>query len=124
MPARVYVCDATEQAALKKLMEYDPYLDKSLTEEQIGNLKSDAEANIIFSRQDYIIKDGPALGLEREKIYLYIKASDEFLAKAEPKLKKLIQGLARVSPDMEKKIIDTIDQERTQAEQGFGTIFG
>ncbi len=58
MPARVYLCKSSEIGALKKLLEYDPYLDKSLSEDEL------------------------------------------------------------------KKIIASIDEERSKAEQGFGFIFG
>ncbi len=32
MSGRVYVCDIGDAEKLKRLMEYDPYLDKSLSE--------------------------------------------------------------------------------------------
>ncbi len=57
---------------MKKLLEYDPYLDKSLSPEQLSKLKDDSYANIIFARQDYWIKDGISLGLDREKNYLIL----------------------------------------------------
>ena len=90
MPSRVYTCDAAETNALTKLMSYDPYLDKSLSEEKIAEIKKDPEANIIFARQDYNIKDGVSIGLDRNKSYLYLSASDEFLEQADKKLKNTI----------------------------------
>lgn len=146
--------DAKELAPLKKLLEYDPYLDfnlvpklpkewedekylqshpelaeeiaakKKLVSESLRKLREDKEANVIFARQDYMLKDGLAPGLDREKIYLYLNASDEFLAGAEAKLKKYMPGLARADADTEKQIIDTIDKERSSADQGLGLIFG
>ncbi len=124
MPARVYVCDEKEMEKLKSLMEYDPYLDKSKTEAELAALKQDKNANIIFARQDYQIKDGISLGLEKDKYYLYISANEEFLTLAEPKLKSSIESARRADPETEKKIISTIEEEISNSETGIGSIFG
>ncbi len=124
MPARVYVCDEKEMAKLKSLMEYDPYLDKNKSEEELAAMKQDKDANIIFARQDYQIKDGISGGLEKDKCYLYISANEEFLALAEPKLKSTIEGTERADPETEKKIISMIDEEISNSETGIGSIFG
>ncbi len=105
-------------------MEYDPYLDKSKSEEEVSKLKEDTEANIIFARQDYNIKDGISMDLEREKGYLCISANQEFLEKGEEKLKKSIEGLQRADEKTENKVIEIIEAERNQSEQGLGAIFG
>ena len=105
-------------------MEYDPYLDKSKSDEEISKLKEDKEANIIFARQDYQIKDGISLDLDREKSYLCISANQEFLEKGEEKLKKSIEGLQRADEKTENKVIEVIKTERNQSEQGLGAIFG
>ncbi len=122
--ARVYVCGSDKVDALKKLLEYDPYLDKSLSNEDLAKIKDDEEANVIFARQDYLLKDGAALNLDREKYYLYISAADEFLQKAEKKLKKEIEGITEADKETEEKIISTIEEERKESEQGLGLIFG
>lgn len=124
IPSRVYSCDTADHQKLKTLMEYDPYLDKSLSEEQLSKLRTDEEANVIFARQDYRIKDGISLDLDREKYYLYLSASDEFLDKAEKKLKKNIPSIRREEPEREERIINEIETERTESEQGLGLIFG
>ncbi len=124
MPARVYVCDASHFEELKKMLAYDPYLDANVKAEDLAKIKADEEANVIFVRQDYMLKDGLSVGLEREKCYLYLKAQDSFLAKAEAKLKKSIQSLSRADPATEAKVIAAIDEERAKAEQGLGSIFG
>ncbi len=105
-------------------MEYDPYLDKAKTPEDLAKLKADPEANIIFARQDYWIKDGISLGLDREKYYLVISAVDEFLESADKKLKKDIPGITRADPDTEQKVISEIEKERNASESGLGAIFG
>lgn len=107
-------------------MEYDPYLDKSKTPEQLAKLKEDpnSDDNVIFARQDYWIKDGVSLGLDRDKYYLIISAVDQFLEKAEPKLKRSIQSIQRADPDTEAKVTLDMENERNQSESGLGMIFG
>lgn len=105
-------------------MEYDPYLDKSKSDEEISKLKDDKEANLIFARQDYSIKDGISMGLDREKSYLCISANQEFLERGEEKLKKSIEGLQRADEKDEHKVIEVIETERNESEQGLGAIFG
>ncbi len=105
-------------------MSYDPFLDKSFTGEQLEKMKADEDANIIFARQDYWIKDGISLGLDRDKYYIVISAVEEFLNKAEPKLKKTIPGIKRADPEIEAKVIAEIEKERNESESGLGMIFG
>lgn len=124
MTARVYSCKAEEAQTLKKMLEYDPYLDKSLSEAQLAALKSDPNANIIFARQDYQLKDGISLGLDRDTYYLYLSAVDEFLEQGEKKLKESIKSFQRVDPELEKKVIATLEGERKESEEGLGLIFG
>ncbi len=124
MPSRVYTCDAAETNALTKLMSYDPYLDKSLSEEKIAEIKKDPEANIIFARQDYNIKDGVSIGLDRNKSYLYLSASDEFLEQADKKLKNTIKSIERADKETEEKVIKLVEGERSSSEEGLGSIFG
>ncbi|MCL5428107.1 MAG: hypothetical protein M1321_02910 [Candidatus Marsarchaeota archaeon] len=124
MPARVYTCDSGDANELKKLMEYDPYLDKSLSEEELAALRDDAQANIIFARQDYSIKDGISLNLDTKKYYLYLSAGDEFLEKADKKLKASVKSIKRADSDTEAKVIEIVEGEREQSEQGLGAIFG
>ncbi|MDE1825057.1 MAG: hypothetical protein KGH61_02740 [Candidatus Micrarchaeota archaeon] len=124
MPARVYVAQISKQQELRKLVAYDPYLDNALKEEDLSKIRDDEMANIIFARQDCVIKEGAALNLEREKVYLYISATDEFLEKADKKLKAQIEGIERADQEIEQKIIATINEEQSKAESGFGFIFG
>lgn len=124
MPARVYVVDSTKLKELKKFVEYDPYLDNSLDEAALAKLKDDELANVIIARQTYFIKDGVALNLDRGKLYLYLSASEEFLDKAEKKLISGISGLKRETPELEKKIIETIEAEESKSDSGVGFIFG
>ncbi len=70
------------------------------------------------------MKDGIAMDLDRDKSYLYISSNEEFLEKGEEKLKKSIDGLQRADPKTEHKVIELIETERLQGEQGLGAIFG
>ena len=105
-------------------MSYDPFLDKSKTPEQLAEIKKDENATVIFARQDYWIKDGITLGLDRDKYYLVLSAVDAFLDKAEPKLKQSILDIKRADPDLEAKVVAEMDKERKESEKGLGAIFG
>lgn len=124
MPAVVYECDASEANELKKFIEYDPYLDKSLGEEALKKLNSDKEANIIFSRQEFSLRDGASLGLSKEKSYLYINANDDFLKGADEKLKKNFKSLKRAPKEEEEKFISVVEEEHNEGNAGISTIFG
>ncbi len=154
MSARVYALDAAEAPALKKMLEYDPYLDQNTIpkmpkewsdakyrgehpelaqqieakEKEIAQaldrLKNDKETNIIFARQDYQLKDGISLGLDREKSYLYLSANDLFLDGADAKLKKNFKSIQRADAETEQKVIGMIEEEKSRADAGMGLIFG
>ncbi len=110
---------------MKKVLEYDPYLDGSLSPEDLQKIKADPEANIIFARQDYVLKDGVSSSLNAKEYYLYIKSEDaDFLERAEKKLKAKVPSAKRASADQEKKIVEIINKERSEGEQGLGLIFG
>ena len=125
MPERVFSFDSSEIAVMKKVLEYDPYLDGSLSPEDLQKIKADPEANIIFARQDYVLKDGVSSSLNAKEYYLYIKSEDaDFLERAEKKLKAKVPSAKRASADQEKKIVEIINKERSEGEQGLGLIFG
>ena len=125
MPERVFSFDSSEIAVMKKVLEYDPYLDGSLSPEDLQKIKDDPEANIIFARQDYVLKDGVSSSLNAKEYYLYIKSEDaDFLERAEKKLKAKVPSAKRASADQEKKIVEIINKERSEGEQGLGLIFG
>jgi hypothetical protein len=89
---RVYECESSKKAELTKVLEADPYAQDS------------------FARVGYKVKDGTVVGEDKGKIYIYISASEEFLKKADERLK----GLASPAQDdvqkrVEKKITDEED---------------
>ena len=124
MAERVFEFDSQQKQLVKKLIEYDPYLDQSLDDAALKKMKEDAYANIIFTRQECEIRDGDMIGMEESKCYLYIKANDEFMPKAEEKHKKEIPGIKRCDPKSEEKVLAFINEEREKGNVGFGSIFG
>ncbi|MGI0141864.1 MAG: hypothetical protein ACREBF_04430 [Candidatus Micrarchaeales archaeon] len=124
MPARVYIADISKLQDLKKLISYDPYLDTNLKDEDLKKIREDEMANIIFARQTCIIKEGESLNLDKTKAYLYINSADDFLEKADKKLKIVVEGIQRADPDTEQKVITSISEEQSKADSGFGYLFG
>jgi hypothetical protein len=105
MESRVYECDSQQVGNLKKLLETDPYAERS------------------FARQGYKLKEGKVIGAEQSKFYLYLKADADFFKIAEEKLKG-INSLKRADKKIEENIMKKIEEEEGSAEQGFGAIFG
>lgn len=84
-------------------------------------LEADPYAPDSFARTGYKVKEGVFVGYDKSKLYIYISASEEFLKKAEEKLKALVQ---RCKPDVEADIVKKITDEEETAQSGFGAIFG
>lgn len=103
MEARIYECELQQVGKLKKLLESEPYGERS------------------FAKQGYKLKEGRVIG-EESKYYLYIKADEDFFRFAEEKLKKV--GVGRAQKAVEERIARKIEEEEGTAEQGFGAIFG
>ncbi|MEW6722025.1 MAG: hypothetical protein AB1324_02090 [Candidatus Micrarchaeota archaeon] len=99
---RVYECDSKKKGDLTKVLEADPYADDS------------------FARVGYKVKDGAMTGEDKEKIYVYISASEDFLKKADEKLK----GLASPAPDdVQKRVQKKIEDEEDTVAAGV-SMFG
>ncbi|HSB46418.1 MAG TPA: hypothetical protein VLD37_00265 [Candidatus Bilamarchaeum sp.] len=99
---RVYECDSKKKAELTKLLEADPYADDS------------------FARVGYKMKDGVSVGEDKEKTYVYISASEDFLKKADGKLK----DLAKPAPeDVQKRVQKKIEDEEDTVAAGV-SMFG
>jgi uncharacterized membrane protein YgaE (UPF0421/DUF939 family) len=153
MSERVYECGPSEVSLLKKLLTYDPYLDPNLipklpevsaemlakmtpeqkkeyeekekkVEEALKKLSEDKLANVIFARQDCDLREGKMLGIDTDKSYLYIKATDEFLNLAEERFKKEFKTIKRADPEIENKFISIKAEEESKANAGFSSIFG
>jgi len=153
MSAHVYECDGSELEALKRLLAYDPYLDpnvippsvpgadkpadKRTAEEKAAvaerdlkvegamkRLREDRFSDVIFTRQEYELFDGAALGLQPGKSYLYLKANDGFLAKADELLPLKFRSVKRVTGEAEQKVLAKVSEQEESANAGFGSIFG
>ena len=100
---RVYECELGKRIDVTKILEADPFADDS------------------FARNGYKVKDGSVLEEDKSKLFVYIKASEDFLKKADIRLK----GIAEPAPaEVQKRVGEKIVKEEEQAESGFGAIFG
>jgi hypothetical protein len=100
---RVYQIDGSKKAEVEKIIETDPYSQDS------------------FARVGYKLKEGKILGEEAGKYFLYIKSSEEFIKKADEKLK----DICKIAPkEVEERIVLKIIEEEEAAERGLGDIFG
>ncbi len=124
MQERVYVADLSLAEPIKKFLAYDPYLDNSKSSEELAALKNDAVANVIFARQEYQVRDGASFDLDRSKVYVYIKANEEFFTLAEKKLKDNVSSIERADEETERRVVTSINEEQRRAESGIGSIFG
>ena len=100
---RIYECESGKKAELKQILEADPYAEDS------------------FARVGYKMRDGATLEEKKDRIYLYISASGDFIKKADEKLKDVAKSLG---DDDAKRIIDKIRKEEESAESGLGSMFG
>jgi len=100
---KVYECPADKKAELKKILESEPYAEKS------------------FSRVGYKLKDGRLVGEDEKKIYLYISAPEDFFPFATEKLKGIVEESKK---EVAERIMKKIEEEESEAEVGFGSIFG
>jgi hypothetical protein len=90
---KVYECELSKKAEVMKILEADPYAEDS------------------FARAGYKMKDGASVGEDKEKIYIYVLASDDFIKKADERLKDLAKPAEEeVQKRVEKKIREEEDQ--------------
>ena len=100
---RVYEFATDKKGEVTKLLEADPYAADS------------------FARVGYRIRDGASLSEDKTKMYIYISAADDFIKKADERLKALATPL---KADKEKEIVAKIKAEEEAAESGLGSLFG
>lgn len=100
---RVYECEISKKAEVTKLLEADPLAEDS------------------FARMGYKMKEGASIDEDKEKLYIYISASEEFLKKTDERLKDIAPP---ASEEVQKRVGEKIQKEEQQAESGFGSIFG
>lgn len=97
MMQRVYECDSSKKAELQKILEAEPYADES------------------FARVGYKMKDGEMIGEDKEKVYVYIKASEDFVRKADEKLKDLAKP---ASTEVVERVSKKIEEEEDKVASG------
>jgi hypothetical protein len=100
---RVYECENSKKADVSKILEADPYAEDS------------------FARMGYKVKEGAAVDEDKDKLYIYVSASEELLKKADEKLKEFAKP---ADEEVQKRVGEKIKAEEAQAEAGFGSIFG
>ena len=100
---RVYECELSKKKELMKVLEAEPYKEDS------------------FARIGYKVKEGASLDENKEKLYVYISASEDFVKKADEMLKDIAKP---ASKEIEDRVGEKIRKEEEEAESGFGSIFG
>ncbi len=97
---RLYSCDLKGgKPALLKILEAEPYADDS------------------FARVGYIMREGKVLGEDAAKLYVFMNAADDFVKKADEKLKGVL-SLTIVSGADEIRIITKIEEMENNAQSG------
>ncbi len=124
MPVRVYECAAEEAEAVKRLLEYNPATDKSITLDEYNALLNDEYKGVIFSKQECLMRDGREMGIDDGKYYIYINAGEEFQESAERRFSHDFKTIKRASQESEKKMIELIKAEESKVNSGVGAIFG
>jgi len=100
---RVYECELSKKKELMKVLEAEPYKEDS------------------FARIGYKVKEGASLDENKEKLYVYISASEDFVKKADEMLKDIAKP---ASKEIEDRVGEKRRKEEEEAESGFGSIFG
>ncbi|MFH1221809.1 MAG: hypothetical protein V1492_01855 [Candidatus Micrarchaeota archaeon] len=100
---RVYEFATDKKGDVTKILEAEPYAADS------------------FARVGYRIRDGGSLSEDKTKMYIYISSSEEFVKKADERLKDVATVL---KADVAARIVGKIKAEEEAAESGLGSLFG
>lgn len=95
----------------------------------VALLEADPYGKPCFSRNGYKVKDGVQVSQDKEKCYVFMRATEEFAVFARGKMKALVDAEGKEiavesKPEVVAAIAKVIEEEETSAEQGFGAIFG
>ena len=94
----------------------------------VALLEADPYGKPCFSRNGYKMKDGAQVSQDREKAYVFMRATDEFAVFARGKMKELAVDGKEIAveskPEVVAAIAKVIEEEENNAEVGFGAIFG
>jgi len=111
---RIYKIESKALAAVKKVLE-----EQERMEEVNGERKFIINE---FAREGYNMRDAKSMGFTEEANYLYIKSTEEFFKKNEPRI--LIEGVKKLEgPDYE-KVKGEMEKEADNAAAGVGAVFG
>lgn len=98
---RVYECESAKKKEVEKILEADPYAADS------------------FARIGYKMKDGTVLDEDKAKAYIYMSAPDDFIKKADEKLKDVAKP---APPEVEKRVVEKILKEEESVAEGVASI--
>jgi len=95
----------------------------------VALLEADPYGKPCFSRNGYKVKDGLVVGLDKEKAYAFMRATDEFAVFARGKMKGIVDAEGKElavesKPEVAAAVAKVIDEEEANSEVGFGAIFG
>jgi len=95
----------------------------------VALLEADPYGKPCFSRNGYKVKDGAQVSQDREKCYVFMRATDEFASFARGKLKTLVDAegkelVVESKPEVVAAVAKVIEEEENNAEVGMGAIFG
>ena len=99
----VFAALSAEKQKVTALLEADPYGKPS------------------FSRIGYKVKDGLAVGQDKDKFYVFMRVPDEFVPFVREKMKGVME---ESKPEVIAAVSKAITEEENNAEAGFGSIFG
>ncbi len=103
----VYTVAASQSAALKKILDEEPYEKDS------------------FSSLGYTLRDSSALGLPAGKTVLIFSCIEETkIAKLKERLSRVEGGVSEVTGKEKERILSTVNAEAEDAAAGFGNLFG
>jgi hypothetical protein len=99
----VFEAKSTDKAKIAALLEADPY------------------GKPCFSRNGYKLRDEITVSQDKEKVFLYMKCTDEFSKFAKEKLAGIME---ESKPGVSAAVAKVIADEEANSEVGFGSIFG
>ncbi len=95
----------------------------------VALLEADPYGKPCFCRNGYKVKDGVQVSQDKEKCYVFMRATDEFAVFARGKLKGLVDAegkelVVESKPEVVAAVAKAISDEENNAEVGMGAIFG
>ncbi len=102
-----YSVASSQQSALKKVLDAEPYEKDS------------------FSTVGYTLRESGSLGLPAGKLVLYFSSADETVgAKLKARLALVEGGVTELAGEEKQKAVSAIKDSENEAAAGFGSLFG